>query len=491
MADKPQDCLFPGPCLPVSVQPLEGFRGYKAALALGVLGGGSAALFVCAHWAIAVIGAVAVLALSAVESEPFMLLIILLLPLNWIIRADFPVRDLMLVVRIVVVAGFFLGRMWRGSLRVSRLFDPSLTRASIFFAAVAVVSVILPSGGWTHESERELLRLASYLGFYFLILLSVDSAERMRDVGFLLLVSAIVISVFAALQEISGGFTSLWLYFNPPDDYFIPWRNRAPSFFAYSNTLAGYLNLLLPFALACTALGQGKWKKAGAWAVGLGCVGLLCTQSLGGLVSFCGVLVLAIFCFVRGGWKRLLLLASIWVLAFGFYIARESLNPAHTGSTLVYDASARVLMWNAAWEVFKQSPILGVGWGNFVGKYASDPTLSWISPQLLYANNLYLDLLAGVGVVGFISFSVLAFLAIRQAHHAFQSASCFLGKAFGFGALGAVVAALIHGFVDDVIVTSPQAGTLWWMMLALLVASASLETNSSTVGRASLSPVGA
>ena len=454
--------------------PSAGFSGHKGALALGIGAALVAALFVCAPWSVAPLAALAILALSAAESEPFLLLVIFLLPLNWVLKTELPVRDVMMVVRVVVVVGFFVGRMSRREINVRGLLRPSLTRASIFFGAVAVASVALPTGGWTHESVRELSRLASYLGFYLLILAWVNSVERIRRVGVLLLVSTIVVALFAVFQEIIGGFTFLWFYFNPPDEYFIPWSNRAPSSFAYSNVLSGYLNLILPFALACHVLAKGKWKKLGAWTLGLGFMALLCTQSLGGLTAFGSVLVLAIFCFVRGWNRRLLLLVGLCISAFGFYIARETLNPAHAGSTFVYDSASRLVMWGAAWDLFVHSPIVGVGWGNFVGSRAADLHFgSWMPPQVLYANNLYLDLLAGAGVLGFVSFSVLAFLGLRQAQRAMRSSSDFFDQALGFGVLGAIVASLVHGFVDDVIVVSPQAGTVLWIMLALLVANAS------------------
>jgi len=118
----------------VSGEPLAGFAGRKVELAIGIGAAAAAVLFIWAHWSMALVGAVAILALSAAESEPFLLFVIFLLPLNWVLKDELPVRDVMVVVRVVVVVGFFLGRMWRGQTNVLGLLRPSLTRASFFLA---------------------------------------------------------------------------------------------------------------------------------------------------------------------------------------------------------------------------------------------------------------------------------------------------------------------------------------------------------------------
>jgi hypothetical protein len=55
-----------------------------------------------------------------------------------------------------------------------------------------------------------------------------------------------------------------------------------------------------------------------------------------------------------------------------------------------------------------------------------------------------------------------------------------------FGVLGAILSVLLHGFVDFLFQVSPQFGTLFWALLALLVVSA--RTWSETVLDRSLRP---
>lgn len=450
----------------------DAFRGNKAVLACAAVSTMATALFVCVPWTVAVVGAMIVLSLSAMENEPFLLIVIFLMPLRWLLQWDVPVREVFLVFRTLVIVGFFLGRLVRGQLGLRGLLRPSLTQASVLFLCVAVAPAILGRGVITHDTARSLLTLCTYIGFYFVILSWADSPQRVHKILLVLLYSTILTAGFAILQEIVGNYTSFWYFLNPPDDWTPPMDYRAPSFLGNCNVLAGYLNLFIPFSLGCFLLGKGQWKRLGAWTTGLGVVGVLCTQSIGGLVTLGGIVIFAILCFSRNWKKKLTLLAGICALAILFYFAKEILNPAHEQADAAYSPAARLVLWGIAFDLFVHSPILGVGWGNFLvlyGSYVSD--VSWIPPGIYAAHNIYLQLLSETGIVGFAAFFLLIFRASRQAAHQLRSSLDTIDKALAFGVLGALLSVLLHGFVDFFFQVSAQYGTLFWVLLALLVVS--------------------
>jgi O-antigen ligase len=471
MAINTQDCPFPSPRLPVSGEPLEDFGGRKAVLALGMVGAGLTALCFCAPWSIALVGAVVVLLLSAVESEPFLLFIIFLIPFGLMLETEGVLRDVPSAVRSLVVVGFFLGRLWRGRVGVRRLLSSSPARASLFFLGAITVPIIF---GWTNYSVHSLWT-ASYIGFFFLVSAWADSPERVRKILRVLLYSTIITAVFAILQEVVVWYTSFWLFLYPPADYHEDWRWRATSFLHDPNSLAGYLNLVLPFALACYLLGRGKWKKLGGWTLGLGFVALLSTQSMGGTVAFGSILVLAIFCFARSGKKRLVLLAGLCALVCLFYLLRPILNPTHTEGEVGSSAISRLMLWSTAWDYFVRFPVFGVGWGNFTHLYGSDLS-SFFQPDALAVHNIYLQLLAETGLVGFVAFLYLVVQSWRQARSQWRSSIDFLDLALAFGVLGALLSVLVQGFVDFLL--EGQIPTLLWVLLALLVASGRLQCKS-------------
>lgn len=109
----------------------------------------------------------------------------------------------------------------------------------------------------------------------------------------------------------------------------------------------------------------------------------------------------------------------------------------------------------AAWEMFKGSPLLGVGWGNYTvayPNYARSLGIT-ISSQNTAAHNLYLEVASETGVVGLLTFMLVIVTAagcILSARRRFNRLGLPDGSGmvtgFGLGLLGYLTAALfIHG----------------------------------------------
>jgi putative inorganic carbon (hco3(-)) transporter len=450
-----------------------------------ILGGVAAvftALFIMAHWSFVVFGGLVVLALSVAENETFLLTVIFLLPVSWLLKTDFLIHDVMTAGRAVVVAGFFAGRLWRSQIRGDYLLRSAFSRWSILFGAAALLSVALGTGGWTHNSVRSLAILASSLSFYFFILEWANSRDRIQKILIVLLCSTMVTAVFAIVQEIANGYTSFWLTLNPPSDELADWDRRATSFLNYPNSLAAYLNLLLPFAVACYFRGEGKWKRLGGWATGLGLIGIVCTQSRGGIVAFGFVLVLATFYLVEAWPKRLGFLGAIAVAVWALYLIGVAVNPERLSEGAGVSLGGRLVLWAVAWELFRNSQIFGVGMGNFTGIYGSYIDVSWIRPGFLTVNNLYLEILSEIGIVGFVAFSALIVSGIRCALRHFHSSTDGLGWCLSFGVLGAMSTIVVHGAVDLTLDVNPQFDTLLWVMLGILAADMALQARTLSTG---------
>jgi O-antigen ligase len=473
------------PSIPAStmVPPASG-----SVLLLGGFAATLAALFVVANWSAAVFGALVIVVFSAVENEPFLMLIIFLLPIGWFARISLPLGgdaarlDVPAAVRLLVVGGFFAGRLWRGGIQVRELLKPHLTRASLILLATALASLVL--GGITYGSLKANVRLFSYVGFYFFILSWVNTQKRLRMVVITILASTILVALFGILQEIVGDYTSLWNYLNPPEDWFLPMEGRVPSFLNYSTTLAGYLNLVLPFALACCILVKGGvLKKLSSWTLGLGLLSLAFTQTRAAMVGFVCVIVLAIIYFCRSWKRRLVFLFGFVALGVGAAILANVLSPNHLtlNANGGQDIVTRLVLWTIAVRLFLASPIFGIGYGNYVELYGSYVSIPWIPKGILGVHNTYLQFLTETGIVGFTAFAFLIFRAARQALHQMYLSISGFDRALAFGTLGAILTILVQGCVDFLFGVSSQFGTLFWIWLALLVVSARAHGQFSSV----------
>lgn len=441
-----------------------------------------------AYWSFALLCGVVVFLLSAARSEALLLSIVFLIPIGWITEIGLPTGgvagrlDVATTVRLLVVGGFLAGQLFWDWRSVITSLKAPLAKLSLLFAGATCASLILGGNEASYSATKAVVRLLSYIGFCLVLVLWVNSKDLLRKITFTIMASTIFVAAFGIFQEVIGEYTSFWFFLNPPTDFFEEMDHRAPSFFANCNSLAGYLNLVLPFSIACWILGEGRWKRLGAWSTVLSVVSLLCTQSLGGVVSFGAIVILGIFCFVKGRKKKLALLAAVAVLAAGFYFAIGSLSPVHEGEALAYDQSIRLILWGIAGNLFTHSPLIGVGWGNFTELYGSYVEgISWIPEGRFAVHNLYLQLLAETGLVGFGAFFLLIFRAVQQALRQWRLAIEPLDKALGFGVLGAILAVLLHGSVDFLFHVSPQFGTLFWVLLALLVVSGKRLRETSLV----------
>lgn len=322
-------------------------------------------------------------------------------------------------------------------------------------------------------------QLASWVGFFFFVLCWANTPARMEKVVVTLLLALCLVGAFAIIQTAVGGYTRLWYLLAPPGPDSAAWSGRAGSFLGYPNELAGYLDLALPFALAAALLCRGRLKKLGTVAFALGLAGLVCSQSLGGLIALAVTLGLGIRYCVRSRRNKIALACGLVVTGAAFFAFRHVLNPGHFAAshmTMPVDVISRFVYFYAAWILFCGHPLFGIGLGNFVvASPALVPQADWmqIGTGNLSASNLYLSFLAETGIVGTLAFLYLLLLGMRLARKELKSSGWKLAPVFGFGALGAIWAVLVHGCVDYLFYA--PYGTFFYMILGLLVLSAAMS----------------
>ena len=412
----------------------------------------------------------AVLLLSAAEMDSFLLAMIFLVPLQWRLENGLAVAS---AFRVFFILGFFLGRVARWRIGVRELLRQPLSRASLFFLAAGIASLVFGKPGWMDGAPEGIARLASYVGFYFVILSWVNSEKRLRRVLGVMLVSTTALAAFAFVQILVGGFTSFWSRLNPGVEDIAAWMGRPSSFLDTPNNFAFYLNVVLPLALACWWLGQPGLKQLGATAFCFGFVAILLTQSRGGTVTLGLTFLLAVFGLVKSRGRQLLLAAGLCLLTFVLYLAGSALSPEHLGGIEDTSSLGRLILWAAAWNIFAGSPLFGAGLWNFQKIYGEYIQTSFLPPMILGTHNIYFQLLSETGICGFAAFLGLIVIGFRNALR-LQRSSDHLGKLLGFAVFWSLCSVLIHGVVESPLENS-AIGTSLWILLALVAAKIRLD----------------
>jgi O-Antigen ligase len=117
----------------------------------------------------------------------------------------------------------------------------------------------------------------------------------------------------------------------------------------------------------------------------------------------------------------------------------------------------RLDLWGAAVRIFGAHPLLGVGPDNFRHLYGAELGLeAW--DERVQANNLYLELLADLGVIGLAAFGWVIAAPARRLLPRLRA------NYLHFGVGLALAAFLLHGFLDTFLAFTPTA-LLFWLLL--------------------------
>jgi O-antigen ligase len=238
-------------------------------------------------------------------------------------------------------------------------------------------------------------------------------------------------------------------------DHYLP---RVAGSLEGPNQFAGWLNLLLPVLFARLLTDRNPWLVASA---------VLCAAAEAATLSRSGIvaavvgaaIVLAVTRPARRVRVRFALgavvLAAVLVtlgLAVGlearFFTLAEVPQPDHLGT--------RAILWAAALELWRMSPLVGIGAGNF----EFDLGMAGHPEVHTHANSLYLQALSETGVIGFVA----TFALLGTVFATF--ARSFSRRPLVIGVFAANVALALHQVFDD-LWFFPKVGIFWALLLAI------------------------
>ena len=423
-----------------------------------------------------VVGATLVV-IAVLRFEFFVYGLIFLLPWYPLLDATPPFRDICLLLRFALLAGAWVVRRRQGKSTVEWILGSKLKKGVLLFAGVATFSLLISSVPANASAYRSLVRLFSYIAVFFAITGWIESRRQIVSVIKVILISTIGVALFGFYQIHERGYSDLYFHLYPlQEDALEPWSGRITSLLFHFNSLAGYLNLVLPFAIASMVLAKQRSLQLLGWACQIaGLAALNFTASRGGLIAYAGMLLLCFLFFVPKRAAFLKIMVSV-VLAAGLVLSMQ--ETGSTGRVQEVDdftQTTRLALWSTAGMMFLGHPILGVGYGDYRALYGD--YLPGMRPNELDAHNLYLQFLAEMGILGFVVFAVLMVAFARMAIKLAREPD-LVDRLVGIGVGGALAATLMHGMVDYIFNASPQAGAMLWLVLGV-GGSLSELTNSS------------
>ena len=238
------------------------------------------------------------------------------------------------------------------------------------------------------------------------------------------------------------------------------------------NLLAAVLVVAFVLAVALTATVRSpaaRWALIGA--AGLALLSVFLTASRGGLVGLIAALGTGIV-LARGRRAAAIGGALVVAAASVLYVGLFDPGVAQRYST-ADGGNGRTDLWKVGWRMAEANPVHGVGAGNFRDSSAhyvlAEPGAiqdsEFIIDQPRFAHNVYLEVLAELGVVGLALFLALVGAAIGTG---VQAARRFarLGDASMELLSRAVVVALVALLATDFFL-SDQFSKQLWLLLAL------------------------
>ena len=228
------------------------------------------------------------------------------------------------------------------------------------------------------------------------------------------------------------------------------------------NQLAGYLDVGLPVLVARALVHRDRTLVL---VVALAAITDVLTISRSGIVGVAlGVVVVLLVLRPLGGaaWRFAGVVA--FVVAAGVALALRAGVPAGYFSLDQAPQAAdhlanRSQLWHAAVELWRTSPVVGVGAGN----YELDLAQAGLPNVRTHANSIYLQSLAETGILGLLAtLGMFAVTIVTLGRSAVR-------RPLVVGALGATVALAAHQTFDDLFFF-PKVATAYWLVVGVAVA---------------------
>lgn len=323
--------------------------------------------------------------------------------------------------------------------------------------------------------------------FYITVYLLRDE-RNLKRLLYIAFVVGTLASLYAILQY--GGIEPIWTR------KIDPFGTRSVSTFGNPNFLASFLILILPVITVLAVFEKSLIKKLFLGGLlGVNLLGLLVTRTRSAWLGlFVALIFLAFFLvsyqvsLISRNRKWLIFLAGVLFLVMLYPVRVERQGERKVMVAKVAFAKVksiadfkqmayvqRFLIWQAAYSMFKESPLLGHGWGNFEiiypfhqGKYLK---IKKYSPFRTHANNAHneiLEIASQTGIVGLGVYIWLFILFFKIGIDGYRKLTTEYDKTVILGLLASIFGMLVDNLLN-VSLHFPMPALLFWVWMGLAV----------------------
>jgi O-antigen ligase len=341
--------------------------------------------------------------------------------------------------------------------------------------------------------QRVEIALSDYIkdaAIAIIVVVLLQRGPPLRRVIWALLAAGIFMGTLSVLQYLTGSFENNFWGFaqaewmqivGDTNGYRLSGPVGDPNFYAQT------MIVLVPLALE-RMLNERGWmlRLLAAWALLASILTVIFTFSRGGFIALAVVLVAMLIMIPRRtAYLPFLLIAGVVLLAvlpsgYGerIFTLQDVLAAGDTGlRTEDYALRGRVSENLTAWMMFREHPILGVGWSNFPLLYQEYAQRIGLAPEAeeRAAHNLYLEVAAESGLVGLAVFGVLLWVLARSVLMAYRK---FTQKGLAlYASLSAALGVALLGYLTAAIFIHGAYPRYFWLLVGVILALPQVARN--------------
>jgi O-antigen ligase len=301
----------------------------------------------------------------------------------------------------------------------------------------------------TYTSIWSFILLCNYVIIFYLIIYTVRTRSQLRQLVYLIIVSAALISIIGLLKNFCGNPFPWWDYTD-----FQTAPDRLSSTFGNADHLSGYMEMTLPLLLGLFSTGFRGMKLVLVIVLAvLLFAALMLSLSRGGWSgAVTGLFFMSIALLFNGYFqsKKLVitLVCGFFVVAFIVLSSTTVVKRIRTFEEMgnIPNLNARITVWGGIVEMIKDHPLHGTGPGTFATVFTQYQPPGLLS-RYFAGHNDYLQVTAETGLA---LVPVMAWMMITFFVKGFKKLNnpSRLVRGTTLGAMSGVTAILIHSIFD-------------------------------------------